>query len=245
MSKTDSPTLFERPPAAVVDGTGDRVPPQPATRRRLLAEGASGLSDGELLAIILGRGTRDPSTEDLRLAGDVLRETGGLYGLRRAPARRLMRVPGVAEARACVLAAAAELGARLASARAPDRPIVSSPDDVHALLAPAMAGLDKETFVAVLLNTKNAVLATPTISIGTLSAALVHPREFFRPALEAPAHAVIAAHNHPSGDPAPSHEDREMTKRLAQAGKILGIELLDHVIVGHGSYRSMKQDGAI
>ena len=137
-----------------------------------------------------------------------------------------------------------ELGRRIGQVRNPERPVVSSPADVERILRGRIANLDRENFVAMLLNIKNEVVETPTISVGTLSASLVHPREVFKPAIRASAASVILAHNHPSGKVEPSREDREVTVRLAEAAKILGIELLDHVIVGDG-YFSMKEHGML
>ena len=128
--------------------------------------------------------------------------------------------------------------------RNPGRPMISSPEDVDGLLRGRIANLDRENFVAVLLNTKNEVLEFPTISVGTLSSSLVHPREVFKPTIRASAAGVILAHNHPSGRVGPSHEDREVTRRLREAAEIIGIEVLDHVILGDG-YFSMKEHGML
>jgi DNA repair protein RadC len=122
--------------------------------------------------------------------------------------------------------------------------VISSPTDVDRLLRGRIANLDRENFVAVLLNTKNEVIGTPTVSVGTLSSSLVHPREVFKPAVRASAASVILAHNHPSGKVEPSREDREVTRRLSEAAEILGIEVLDHVIVGDGCF-SMKEHGML
>ena len=128
--------------------------------------------------------------------------------------------------------------------RNPGRPMISSAEDVDGLLRGRIANLDRENFVAVLLNTKNEVLEFPTISVGTLSSSLVHPREVFKPAIRASAAGVILAHNHPSGRVGPSYEDREVTRRLREAAEIIGIEVLDHVILGDG-YFSMKEHGML
>jgi DNA repair protein RadC len=122
--------------------------------------------------------------------------------------------------------------------------VISSPADVDGLLRGRIANLDRENFVAVLLNTKNEVIGSPTISVGTLSASLVHPREVFKPAIRASAASVVLAHNHPSGRVEPSREDREVTARLSGAAEIIGIEVLDHVILGDG-YFSMQEHGML
>ncbi len=119
----------------------------------------------------------------------------------------------------------------------------SNPAEVAAFLAPEMACMDREQFMVLLLNTKNRIIGTNVVSIGSLNASIVHPREVFRPAILAPCAAVILAHNHPSGDPSPSMEDMELTKRLDEAGKILGIKVLDHVVIGETSYFSFKEKG--
>ena len=156
----------------------------------------------------------------------------------------LLEVNGIGEAKACIILAAVELARRIGQVRNPGRPMISSPADVDRLLRGRIANLDRENFVVVLLNTKNEVNEISTVSVGTLSASLVHPREVFKPAIRASAASVILAHNHPSGKVEPSTEDREVTRRLTEAAEILGIEVLDHVIVGD-SYFSMKEHGVL
>jgi len=155
-----------------------------------------------------------------------------------------MQTHGVGEAKACIILAAVEFGKRLGRVRNPGRPVISSPADVDGLLRGRIANLDRENFVAVLLNTKNEVIGFPTISVGTLSASLVHPREVFKPAIRASAAGVVLAHNHPSGKVEPSCEDREVTERLTSVAGIIGIEVLDHVILGDG-YFSMREHGLL
>ncbi len=211
-------------------------------RTRLLAAGAEALSPAELLAVLfLGfPGTGD--AQALELAARLVSERGGLHGLIRSSVHELAGVAGIGEAKASTLLAAAELGKRMVSEAAPSRPVVSSPQDVDRLLRARMAHLDRERFVVVLLDTKNAVVGTPTVSIGTLSSSLVHPREVFKPAIQAGAASVILAHNHPSGKTEPSREDREVTKRIAEAGETLGIEVLDHLVIGD-TFFSFKEHG--
>src|SRR3712207_1301469 len=155
-----------------------------------------------------------------------------------------MQTHGVGEAKACIILAAVEFGKRLGRVRNPERPVISSPADVDGLLRGRIANLDRENFVAVLLNTRNEVIEFPLISVGTLSASLVHPREVFKPAIRASAASVVLAHNHPSGRVEASREDREVTERLAGAAKSIGIEVLDHVILGDG-YFSMREHGML
>ena len=219
-----------------------QLPPELRPRERLLEAGPSALSDGELLGLLFGTGSREKTA--VELAGEVISEAGGLHGLYDVSVHELMRVNGIGEAKACIILAAVELGRRIGQVRNPGRPVISSPADVERLLRGRIANLDRENFVVVLLNTKNEVIETATVSVGTLGASLVHPREVFKPAVRASAASVILAHNHPSGKVEPSREDREVTRRLGEAAGILGIEVLDHVIVGDG-YFSMKEHGML
>jgi DNA repair protein RadC len=219
-----------------------QLPPELRPRERLLEAGPSTLSDGELLGLLLGIGSREKTA--VELAGEVISEAGSLHGLYDVNAHELMEINGIGEAKACIILAAVELGRRIGQVRNPGRPMISSPADVDRLLRGRIANLDRENFVVVLLNTKNEVIGTPLISVGTLSASLVHPREVFKPAIRASAASVVLAHNHPSGKVELSREDREVTRRLVESAKILGIEVLDHVIVGDGYY-SMKEHGML
>jgi len=218
------------------------LPAELRPRERLLAEGPEALSAAELLGILLGIGSREQTA--VELGQQVISESGGLFGLHGASVHDLLEVHGIGEAKACIVLAAVEFGKRLGRVRNPGRPVISSPEDVDGLLRGRIANLDRENFVVVLLNTKNEVIEFPTISVGTLSASLVHPREVFKPAIRASAAGVILAHNHPSGKVEPSREDREVTGRLEEAARIIGIEVLDHVILGDG-YFSMKEHGIL
>ncbi|HVF01170.1 MAG TPA: DNA repair protein RadC [Rubrobacteraceae bacterium] len=219
-----------------------QLPPELRPRERLLTAGPSALSDGELLGLLFGIGNREKTA--VELAGEVISEAGGLHGLYDVSVHELVRVKGIGEAKACIIMAAMELGRRIGQVRNPGRPMISSPADVDRLLRGRIANLDRENFVVVLLNTKNEVIESPLVSVGTLSGALVHPREVFKPAIRASAASVILAHNHPSGKVEPSREDREVTGRLVESAEILGIEVLDHVILGDGFY-SMKEHGKL
>jgi DNA repair protein RadC len=219
-----------------------QLPPELRPRERLLAAGPSALSDGELLGLLFGIGSREKTA--VELAGEVISEAGGLHGLYDVSVHELVEFNGIGEAKACVILAAVELGRRIGQVRNPGRPVISSPADVERLLRGRIANLDRENFVVVLLNTKNEVIETSTVSVGTLSASLVHPREVFKPAIRASAASVVLAHNHPSGKVEPSREDREVTRRISEAAGILGVEVLDHVIVGDG-YFSMKEHGML
>ena len=215
-----------------------QMPPELRPRERLLAEGSAALSSSELLGILFGIGTREKTA--VELAGEVISESGDLFGLHNATVHDLIKVHGIGEAKACIILAAVEFGKRLGRVRNPGRPVISSPADVEGLLRGRIANLDRENFVVVLLNTKNEVLEVSTVSVGTLSASLVHPREVFKPAIRASAASVVLAHNHPSGKVEPSREDKEVTRRLCDASEIIGIEVLDHVILGDGRF-SMKE----
>jgi len=219
-----------------------QLPPELRPRERLLEAGPSALSDGELLGLLFGIGSREKTA--VELAGEVISEADGLHGLYDVSVHELTQINGIGEAKACKILAAVELGRRIGRVRNPGRPMISSPADVERLLRGRIANLDRENFVVVLLNTKNEVIETSTVSVGTLDASLVHPREVFKPAVRASAASVILAHNHPSGKVEPSQEDREVTSRLGEAADILGIGMLDHVIVGDG-YFSMKEHGML
>ncbi|MEW6636226.1 MAG: DNA repair protein RadC [Actinomycetota bacterium] len=219
-----------------------QLPPELRPRERMLSEGPEALSDAELLGILFGHGTREKTA--VELATEIISENGNLYGLHGVTVHDLVGIHGVGEAKACIVLAAVEFGKRLGRVRNPGRPVISSPADVDGLLRGRIANSDRENFVVVLLNTKNEVLEAPLISVGTLSSSLVHPREVFKPAIRASAASVILAHNHPSGRTEPSREDREVTKSLVDASRIIGIEVLDHVILGR-EYFSMKEHGML
>jgi DNA repair protein RadC len=209
-------------------------------RERLFRLGAEALSDAELLAILLGSGMRGKSV--LELGREVAR--GGWLDLAQKPAEALLTVPGIGPARAAVLAAALEVGRRVRRAVVGDRAVQSS-DDVAHLLADEMAVLAQEQFRVILLTARMTVLAVDTVFIGGLTSVEAHPREVFRRAVQAGAAGLIAVHNHPSGDPTPSREDRLLTVRLREAGDILGIPLWDHVVLGRGRHVSFRDLGLL
>jgi len=178
-----------------------------------------------------------------RIASRFLAHFGGLRSLSQAVRADLLGVPGARPADVARLEACLELGRRMVYGRPLRRRVVEGPADVARLLMPSMRDLDREHFVAILLSTKNQVQDVVTVSIGSLSASIVHPREVLKPAIQASAAALIVAHNHPTGVPTPSPEDLEFTRRLARCGELLGIRLLDHVILGDGTYESLKSGG--
>lgn len=204
---------------------------------RLHHVGSSALATTELLALVLG------TADAPGLSADLLGAFGSLHQLARASKPQLMKVRGIGEAQAGRLAAMLELSRRLQEPPADERPRVTSPADGANLLMGRMSHLQQEELWVILLDTRNRVLGTPTIYRGSLNTSVVRIGEVFRPAVEAPAAAVIVAHNHPSGDPSPSPEDINVTRQLVQAGKLLDIELLDHLIIAAHGYTSLKEKG--
>jgi len=193
--------------------------------------------------VLLRTGSRRESA--LRLAERLLEQQGGLVGFTQATMEGIEQVKGIGEAKALTILAAMELGRRASTLAPLSRTVIRTPEDVADLLMPRFRYEAKENFLAVLLSTKNHVLKTPVISIGSLNASIVHPRELFREAINASAASVILAHNHPSGDPAPSQEDIELTLKLVEAGQMLDIPVLDHIILGDGKYVSFKEKGIL
>lgn len=209
-------------------------------REKLLLSGAEALSDQELLAILIRTGTNKMSA--LELAQKLLVE-GGISSLEKLSVEELSSFKGMGLAKTAQLKAAIEIGKRLAKYSLGPRPVIKCPQDVGKILVAEMSYLDKEYFKIVNLNTKNQVISMDTVSVGSLNASLVHPREVFKLSLKRNAASVIMAHNHPSGDTEPSKEDINITKRLCEAGNILGVEVLDHIIIGHNNFLSMKEKG--
>jgi DNA repair protein RadC len=205
------------------------VPREERPRERLLSKGAENLKTVELLAILLRTGTQDRPV--MELADFLLTHFGSLEALSRAPVGELARIKGIGQAKAIGLKAAFAIAARMNRTEAEACPI-NDAGDVARLLGDEMRLLDYESVRVVCLNTKHKVLAVEEVTRGTLNESLFHPREAFRPALTRQAHAVILVHNHPSGDPHPSDADVHVTRQMKQAGELLRIELLDHVILG-------------
>lgn len=219
------------------------MPVELRPRERLCKDGPDSLSAAELLAIILRTGHQTGTAIDL--AVQLLSRFSGLKGLLAANVEELSGVKGIGPAKAAQIKAALEIGRRVALAAAPDKPVIKSPGDVSTLMMEKIRHHDREYFIVLNLNTKNQVIAEDTVSIGSLNASLVHPRELFKNAIKRSAAALILVHNHPSGDPAPSREDIDVTRRVAEAGKLLGIEVLDHVVIGDLKYVSFKEKGLI
>jgi len=218
-----------------------QLPLEDRPRERLYHNGASELSLQELLAIVMGRGSREASAVDL--AFRLLERFGDIVALGRAGPDDLKKTPGIGFVRACQIAAAFEIGKRFARDPGIQGASIRGPEDIAGIFMDEMRHLDREHFKAALLNTKNRILKVVTVSIGSLSASIVHPREILKPAISASAASIVLVHNHPTGDPTPSQEDIQFTQRFAKCGELLGIRLLDHVIIGAGRYRSLKETG--
>jgi DNA repair protein RadC len=208
-------------------------------RERLIALGAETLPTSELLAIIIGSGNKEDSA--IALAYQLLSLPGGLSQLAQATVEEIQTIRGVGPAKACQVKASLELAKRLNALGGENKPVIRSPQDIAALVLEEMRTLDREHFKTLALNTKNQVLAVETVSIGSLNSSIVHPREVFKNPIKRSAAAIVLVHNHPSGDPTPSSEDLAVTKRLLEAGSILGIEVLDHLIIGNRRYISLKE----
>ncbi len=210
-------------------------------RERMLREGPAALSDSQLLAILLRVGRRDASA--VQVALELLQQTGGLQCLSRMGLDELCRISGIGPAKAAQIQAGVELGKRALATPLASGTRITASADVYAAYHPLLRDLRQEVFILVLLDAKHAVIKDLRISEGSLTASLVHPREVFAAAVRESAAAVVCLHNHPSGDPTPSQEDRALTARLQEAGDLLGIPLLDHLIIGDGRYVSFADQG--
>ena len=219
-------------------------PPEARPRERLQRFGPGPLSEQELLALLIGSGSR--SLPARALAGRVLDLSGGrLRELARMDTGRLMKVPGIGPATAARIVAAIELGRRVGAARTFREDPITGPGDVHDIFAPAIAHLAHEEFHVLLLNSQNAPICQRQITRGILDASLIHPREVFRDAIVLSAASLILVHNHPSGNPEPSAEDLQVTRQLSAAGDQLGIPVLDHIIVAGESFSSLAGRGCL
>ena len=217
------------------------LPERERPRERLLNRGANHLSNAELLAILMGTsGQRGESV--LELAGRVLEKAGDISNLTQLTSDELCEIKGIGPAKAVQILAMVELSRRLSVQGTPPSSI-RSPEDVRRLLLERLRHEEREHFFTVLLNTKNHCLGIEEVSVGSLNSSIVHPREVFRAAIRRSAAALIIAHNHPSGDCTPSREDMDVTRRLTEAGRLIGIDVLDHVIFGDGVILSFKEKG--
>ncbi len=247
-TRKSKPSPKARPAAASV--VRDRynpilkdLPPEERPRERLHSYGAQALTTAELIAILIQTGNAQRSA--VSLGEFLLAEFGSIQGVATASTDQLAAVKGLGMAKAAQIKAAIEFGNRLTLFTEEGRPSIGGPQDVSNLLMPELRYQKKEHLKSILLNTKNRVLAIKTVSVGDLSSSIVHPREVYKDAVIASAASIIVAHNHPSGDPTPSAEDVVVTKRLIQSGEIMGIDLLDHIVLGDGTFVSLKERGLI
>lgn len=219
------------------------LPKNERPREKILRYGAEGMSNSELLAIILRTGTKDENI--LKLCDRVISHFGGINGLLNPSIEELKQLKGIGEAKATQLLALAELAGRFRSFKSGEDYTVSSPKDVAFYMMNEMKSLKKEYFKLIMLNTKNVIISVKDVSMGNLNSSIVHPREVFIEAIKNSSASVILCHNHPSGDPSPSKEDILITKRLKECGTLLGIDVLDHIIIGNEAYTSLKEKGIV
>jgi len=212
-------------------------------RERLLKYGAESLSDAQLLAIILRTGSGEKGVMGLSMS--LLESFKTLRNIDAASLSELSSMKGLGTAKIAQIKAAFELGKRLMGESTDGKPVFSSSHTLYSYFAPRFKNLKKEIFISVLLDAKNRLLREHKISEGTLTNSLIHPREAFKEAVKESAASVIFVHNHPSGDPEPSKDDITITERLKNAGNIIGIQVLDHVIIGDGKYVSLKEKGIL
>jgi DNA repair protein RadC len=207
-------------------------------RERLWRRGTQSLGDAELIALLLGTGVRERPV--LAVASDLVKSIGGIAALSRASPHELAQILGIGAARAARIAAAFELGRRAVEV-VHHRKLLGQADDVYRCVAPRLAGLSQEVFIAIGVDVRNGLLDIVEVARGGVAHVDVHPREVFRPLVRMAAAGGVLVHNHPSGDPTPSREDRELTQRMREVGRVLGIPIIDHVVVGDRSFRSLAE----
>lgn len=213
-------------------------------REKMMSSGAGSLSNAELLAIIIRTGNKNDTA--IELASRILSmDSRGIEYLSDTSLEELMGISGIGLSKACQIMAAIEIGKRLSKIGPHDRIKVTSPDILADILMDEMRYLNKENFRIAILDTKNQILGIENISVGTLNASIVHPRDVFKAAIKRNANSLILIHNHPSGDVTPSKEDISITHRLIECGDLMGIRILDHIIIGDGRYYSFKEKNLI
>jgi DNA repair protein RadC len=217
--------------------------PDDRPREKLLRHGAASLGDNELVALVLGSGCQRAGA--LAVANQMLQARGGLHGLQRSSCADLARLAGIGGAKAARLMAALELGRRTLAHAPGARIQLRTPHEAAAYLLPAFGARPVEQFGVVLLDTKHRVIRAAIIAVGTLNSTVVEPRDVYREAMLGAATAIVVFHNHPSGDPTPSPEDVALTARLASAGTLMGIDLVDHIVLGDVRYCSFKEMGRL
>lgn len=221
-----------------------QLPSEEKPREKLLREGSDRLSTTEILAILINSGTKEISA--LEIAAQLLSiDKRGVRFLAECSPEELGRIKGMGQAKICTVLAAVELGKRIAAAPVRDRNLIRSSSDIADLFMEKMRYYKKEHFVSLMINAKGEIIEETEVSIGDLCSSSTHPREVFVDAVKRSAGSVVFLHNHPSGDPSPSDTDIQTTKRLIEAGTILGIPVLDHIIIGDGIYVSIKAMGLI
>lgn len=220
------------------------MPQNERPKEKLLTYGAENLSNSELLAIILRTGTRRENV--LQLSSQLLSQLGGLDGVLNASFNDITSIEGIKEGKASQILALAELFSRFRTLKAMKKDVkINSPKDLADLLVGEMNDLTQEVLKVVLLSTKNMIIATKDVFKGSLNTSIVHPREIFKQAIDKNSASIIICHNHPSGDPTPSKEDINITLRIKECGNILGIQLVDHIIIGNNKFVSLKERGLI
>jgi DNA repair protein RadC len=219
------------------------IPIEDRPRERLIKFGPEALSNAELLAIILRTGTKSESA--INMANRIMSGNDGLKFLSSCTIQELSLIKGIGNAKAAQIKAAVEIGKRLKGYRSDNKIKINSPEDIANLVMEDMRFLKKEHLRVIFLNTKNIVIDVKDLSIGSLNASVVHPREIYSEAIRKSSASIIICHNHPSGDPSQSQEDINITRRLYEVGKLVGIDLLDHVIIGDGCYISLKEKGIL
>ena len=212
-------------------------------REKLARLGAHALGDHELVALVLGSGSRHQDV--LTLATALLAETGGVHGLARLSAADLVRVSGIGPARSAQVLAALELGRRSLTTRAAERVRLSTPQQLATWLIPQYGAARVEQFGIVMLDTRHRLIRAAVLSVGSLDATIVHPREVFRAAAASSSSAIVLFHNHPSGDPTPSPDDLALTLRLIRAGEVMGIRVVDHLVLADQHYYSLLEAGRL
>jgi DNA repair protein RadC len=217
------------------------LPAEERPRERMAATGPQALSTAELIAILLRTGGRGQSA--LQTAQTLIQQTGGIHGLRKVSLPDLCAIRSIGPSKASLIMAAVELGRRIAVVEAEEAPTVSSPSAAAALLQYEMAGLDQEHLRTILLDTRNRLIRVYEVYRGSLTTSLIRTGEVFREAIKSNAAGIIVVHNHPSGDPSPSPEDLAVTRNLIEAGKLLDIPVLDHIVIGRGRFVSMREQG--
>lgn len=219
------------------------LPENERPRERLFRYGSESLSNVELLAILLGSGTKNENI--ISLSSRIIRDNGGLNGIFNSSLEDFTSINGIGKAKASKLLAMIELSKRFKSFKDGDNYKISSPKDAAFLVMEEMKLLKQEQLKVIMLNTKNVVINVKKVFVGSLNSSIVHPREVFNDAIKKSSASIIICHNHPSGDPTPSDEDIKVTIRIKKCGEILGIQLIDHLIIGNGIYISLKEKGIL